>query len=236
MALFLASASVGRWAWDRARDNGADQLIALQAQVGPVADMVPDVGTIVDTHWAADGVQLDVGLNVYADGVTSAANNELTSVSAPFAKAMLGLQTLIYGHGQRTITNVVSASKIVYSGLSAGDHTGLRFTQPLGIAAFMDGIVYDNFLTSASAPFTPDIEGRHVSIAGAGTRLVTAYNSATEIEVDGALMALREGVHFTMPVIMAAADRLLSAGAQIIDAHRSPATNTPMIMRWHLGA
>jgi hypothetical protein len=235
MAVFIAGGAGGRWAFNRGVDNGADQLIAFQAQTGPARTYVPDVGAILERQWTSENAQIDVGLNVFGDGQTFLGNNNLTSASAPFAKAMRGLSFLIFGHGQRTIVSVTDANTLIYSGPSMGDHTGLRFTQPLGLALFEDGIVDGQVLTSALAPFAPRHVGQHVSLANLGTRIITAHNSATEVEVDGLPMIRQDGVFFTLPVIMEAADRLLAAGSQVIDAHRTPETNAPMVMRWHLG-
>jgi hypothetical protein len=240
MAVLLGGGAGVRIAYNQADDNAADRLLALQAQVGRAVTMVGDVGVILQRRIGFELIDIDVGLNIFDDGQTYGedpgppVHRTLTSASAPFMSTMLGLQMTIFGHGLRYIEKVVSATEIWYSGPAIAAATGLRFTQPLGLASFDDGHVDGNVLTSVSGPFVPELVGRNVSIHELGTFAIATYTSPTEIVFKGS-GPLIDGVRFTVPVFMTEEDRLLLAGAQIIDAHRSPPLNTPTTMRWRLG-
>jgi hypothetical protein len=235
MAVLVGNTSGALVAYDQARDNAADRLLGLQAQVGAADVMVPDHGTVLSRKLGSEIIDIDVGLNVFNDGVANGTNT-LTSASGPWTKAMVGLSFTIFGHGQRQIATYVSANEIEFSGPVIAVATGLRFTQPLGLALFEDGAVDGNSLQSASAPFYSQLEGRHVSIVDLGSRMITAYVSPNEVSFDGAAVSPAQADrHFSVPVIMDRADRLLSAGGQIVDAHRTPDTAQAMTMRWRLG-
>lgn len=235
MAVLLGGGAGVRIAYNQADDNAADRLLALQAQVGRAVTMVGDVGTILQRRIGFELIDIDVGLNIFDDGqVYGGVDRRLTSVSAPFTPTMVGLQMTIFGQGRRYIEAYNGPGDIEYSGAVIAATTGLRFTQPLGLASFDDGHVDGNVLTSLSGPFYPELVGRNVSIHELGTFTIATYTSPTEIVFKGS-GPLIDGVRFTVPVFMGEEDRLLIAGAQLVDAHRSPPLNTPTTMRWRLG-
>lgn len=112
MAVFMGGASGARLAFDQADDNSADRLLALWAQEGFADTYVPDHGVILSRRIGHTTVDLDVGLNVHADG-QSYGTNRLTSADAPFSKSMIGLPFTIYGHGQRIVETVTADRKSV---------------------------------------------------------------------------------------------------------------------------
>jgi hypothetical protein len=238
MAVLLGGGAGVRIAYNQADDNAADRLLALQAQVGLAVTMVGDVGVVTQRRIGFELIDIDVGLNIFDDGRTygevAPGPYHLTSVSAPFTPTMVGLQMTIFGHGRRYIERYIGPGDIEYSGPAIAATTGLRFTQPLGLASFDDGHVDGDVLTSLSGPFYPELVGRNVSIHELGTFAITAYTSPTAVVFDGS-GPLIDGVRFTLAVFMAEEDRLLIAGAQVLDAHRSPPLNTPTTMRWRLG-
>jgi hypothetical protein len=222
-------------AWNAGDNSPADRLLSLQAQEGLAGSWLPDSGTVLARVLGLETAQIDVGVNVFGDGVTNGTQT-LTSASAPFAAAMVGLPITVFGHGRRVIETWVSASQVTVSGPAMAAGTGVRFTQPLGISAFLDGVTNGtNDLTSASAPFTAAMVGRRTSIEDLGTREITAFTSATQITVDGSPLPAATGLRFTVPVFVEAADRRLLAGAKVIDSHRSPPANVATVVRWRVG-
>ena len=222
-------------AWNAGDNSPADRLLALQDQEGLISTWTPNAGLVLSRHVGLESVIIDVGVNVFADGVANGTTT-FTSASAPFASAMVGLPITIFGHGRRVIESRVSASQVTVSGPAIPAATGIRFTQPLGISAFLDGVsVGTNALTSASGPFTAAMVGRRVTIDDLGTRLVTVFTSANSVTVDGSPLPAAVGRRFTVPVFAEAAERSLLSGAKVVDSHRSPAANTPTVVRWHVG-
>lgn len=238
MAVLIGGALGARIAYEQADDNSADRLLGLQAQVGIADEWVPNAGVVVARKLGSEIIDIDVGLNVYADGQTfGTGDNRLVSAGAPFTPTMVGLPLTIFGFGDRIVEVYGSATEIEYSGAAIAAGTGRRFTTPLGIAAFDDAVVDGNTITSASAPFYAELVGRNVGIGDLGTRKVTAFTSATEVDFDGAAVTpSMSGARVTVPVFMEEAERNLSAlSGQVLDSHRVPATSSPMIMRWRMG-
>jgi len=238
MAVIVGGTSGAKAAYDRARDNPADRLLALWQQIGDPSTLVPDHGTVLSIRRGSGVVEIEVGLNVFGDGQTyGGVDRRLTSVTAPFTKSMLGLPIKIFGYGSRVVEAVNSTSEIEYSGLAVDAGTGRRFTQPLGRASFFDGqISGGNTLTSASEPFYPDLTGRPVVITDLGVRTMT-YVSATTVTFDGAAVADRIHVHFTVPVILGPEERSMeTAGGQVVDSHRVDEISTPTTILWRFGA
>lgn len=222
-------------AWNQADDCTADRLLGLRAQIGALTDLVPDRGAVTKTKIGNEIIDLDVGVNVFVDGVTDGSNT-LTSASSPFTRAMIGLPITITGHGRRVIEAVIGPGEIEFSGQPIAAATGVRFTQPLGITAFDDGRVDGNTLTSASQPFSPELVGRRLSLHLHGSREVTAYVSASEVTFDGSPLALQDGLRFTLPVVMEQAERSLSTnGGQIVDSRRVPSLTQATVVRWRFG-
>jgi len=247
MAVVFGGSSGARVAWDAGMDSPADRLLALAAQEGSAFTLVPDRGTILARRVAAEVVEIEVGISVFADGVVSGGNT-LTSASAPFEGSMLGMTLLISGFGRRRIIAVASANQVEFDGPSVPNAGGYRFTAPTGTSLFADGQSGSlagtvnvmagapaNKLVSASAPFKAGMVGRRVSIAGIGSRRITAFVSATEVTLDGAAMGPAVNLRFTVPVFVEQAERQIKAGSKVLDSHRTPAMNTPTIVRWRIG-
>lgn len=236
MAVLLGGGSAVRVAYNQKDDNAADRLLALQAQVGLVETFVGDLGTVLRRKIGFEIMDVDVGLNIFDDGQTYGGSDmRLTSASNPFTATMVGLQMTIIGHGQRYIEVYNGPGDIEYGGAVIDADTGLQFTQPLGTASFEDGQVSGNTITSVSAPFYAGLVGRNIHVDGLGSREISAYTSTSEIDFGGSAEPFRDGVLFTIPVILATADRQLIAGSQVIDSHRSPPLIMPTTMRWRLG-
>ena len=236
MAVLLGGGSGVRVAYNQADDNGADRLLALQAQVGLAANMVGDSGAVLERRIASEIIDIDVGLNIFGDGQTyGGSDRRITSVSNPFTPTMVGLPITIFGHGQRVIEVHNGPGDVEYSGLAIAAQTGIRFTQPLGLVSFDDGNVDGNTLTSVSTPFYSQLVGRNVSIHGLGTREIMAYTSPSEIDFGGTPSVVQLGLLFTLPMIVDKQDRSLLSGSQVIDSHRTPPLSTPTTMRWRLG-
>lgn len=222
-------------AWNAGDNSPADRLLALQDQEGLAGTWVPDAGTVLSRQLGLESAIIDVGVNVFADGVANGTTT-FTSASAPFTRAMVGLPITVFGRGRRVIESWVSAGQVLLSGPGLVAGTGIRFTQPLGINAFLDGVTAGtNVLTSASAPFTATMVGRHTTIDDLGTRVVTVFTSTSSVTVDGAPLPAATGRRFTVPVFTEAAERRLLAGAKVIDSHRSPAAALPTLVRWRVG-
>lgn len=235
MAVVIGGNQGLTWCWDAGVNNPADRLLALQRQEGRAETWLPDAGTVLTRRVGMSLVEIDVGINVYADGVANGTNT-LTSASAPWLAAMVGLPFSISGRGQRVIENVVSASQITFSGPVIAAATGLKFTKPVGLNAFLDGVTTGaNTLTSASGPFTAQHVGRRTTIDDLGTRVITVFNSATQVTVDGPVLPAATGRRFTVPVFTETADRRLLSGSKVIDSHRQQALNSPLVVRWRVG-
>lgn len=235
MAVIMGNALGARVAWDQLDDNVADRLLALDAQIGRPETLVPGAGTVLAIAEGQEIVEMDVSLNVLGDGVADGTNH-LTSVSGPWTRAMVGLSLAILGHGQRTITAYHAAGDIEFSGSPIAAATGLRFTWPLGLVAFDDGVLDGLTLTSVSAPFSADLVGGHVNIDGIGIRHIDTYVGDDEVTVDGAPVVYRNRLRFTLPVTASQAEHSLSTtGGQIVDGHRLPALATATTLRWRLG-
>lgn len=231
MAVLIGGATGVRAVYNQADDNAADRILALFDQVGTA--LTPDQGVITRQKIGSEVAEIDVGVNVYADGVTYG-DNRLTSASAPFTPTMVGLTISVSGHGQRVIENHVSAGEVELSGSVMAAATGVQFTTPLGIAGFDCTVSLGTVITCADAPFYAQLVGRNVHIVNVGTRQVAAYTSATEIEVEGPAIADQD-LRVFVPIFMEQAERSLWAGSQIVDSHRLPAMNTATTIRWRLG-
>jgi len=236
MAILIGGGTNALWAWNQADDNGADRILALEKQLGRVSSYIPDTGVVLENKNGAEISQIDVGVNVFADGQTYG-TNRLTSVSNPFTRGMVGLPITISGYGQRVIESFTAAGDITFSGSTIPTGTGRRFTQPLGISGFTDGVISSgNTLQSASSPFYAELVGRNVNIVNVGTREITAYTSASEVDFGGASVGDNTGVNFSIPIFIESREHSLeSAGGQIIDSHRVPASNAATVVRWRIG-
>lgn len=235
MAVLAGGSQGARVAWDQGDDNAADRVLGLQAQIGRVESWTPSQGTVLGLREGSEVVVLDVGVNVYDDGVANGTNT-FTSASAPFEASMVGLAIDIQGLGRRVVTAYTSASEIEVSGPVLAAGTGLRFNTPLGIAQFTDGVTDgSNTLTSASAPFNASHVGTRVGVHAHGSRLVTAFTSATEVELDGDPLPAGSGVYFTVLTDLEPSEQSLSAGGQVVSSHRLPRLAAATVMRWNVG-
>lgn len=235
MAVVIGGNQGLTWGWDAGADNPTDRLLALQRQEGRAETWQPEAGTVLTRRVGISLVEIDVGINVFADGVANGTNT-LTSASAPWLAAMVGLPFTVYGRGRRVIESVVSDSQITFSGPVIASATDLKFTRPVGINAFLDGVtVGTNTITSASAPFTSQHVGRRTTIDDLGTRVITAFTSATEVTVDGPALPAAAGRRFTVTIFTEAADRHMLSGPKVIDSHRQQAINYPLVVRWRIG-
>lgn len=247
MAVVFGGSAGARVAWDAGVDSPADRLLALAAQEGSAYVLFPDRGAILTRRVGLESVEIQVGVSVFTDGVVSGGNT-LTSVSAPFESSMLGMSLVISGFGRRTITSFTSASQVGFSGPAIPNAGGYRFTAPTGTSLFTDGQTGslagtvnvmsgtpDNKLVSASAPFKAGMVGRRVSIATIGSRVITAFVSANEVTIDGPAIPAGVDRPFTVPVFVEQAERQIKAGSKVLDSHRTPAMNTPTIVRWRIG-
>lgn len=231
MAVFIGGATGSRVVHNQADDNAADRILAFRDQVGLV--LTPDQGVILREKIGSQVAEIDVGINVYADGRTYG-TNRLTSVSAPFTPTMVGLTISVSGHGARVIEQVTAANDIEVSGSTMAINVGVRFTAPLGTAAFDCQVSDYTKLTCADAPFYAELVGRNVYLVNVGLREVLSHTSATEIRVEGPAVA-DQILRVMVPVFMERAQRGLWAGPQIVDSHRLPAMNTATTIRWRLG-
>jgi hypothetical protein len=235
MAVLGGGSAGARLAWNQGDDNVADRLLGLEAQVGRVETWVPSSGAVADSKISNEIAQLDVGLNLFEDGVTNGTNT-LTSVSAPFEASMVGLPITIFGQGRRVVASFVSATEITVNGAPIAAAVGLTFTTPIGITQFTDGETYgDQRLTSAAAPFNATHVGTRTSISGIGSRVITTYTSPTEVEVDGVAIPANQGRFFTLLTDSEPREESLTSGGQVVDSHRIPALTSPAIMRWEVG-
>ena len=231
MAVFIGGAAGSRVVYNQADDNAADRILAFRDQVGLV--LTPDHGVILRQRIGSQIAEIDVGINVHADGQTYG-TNRLTSVSSPFTPTMVGLTMTIAGYGQRVIEQVTAANDIEVSGSVMAINVGVRFTTPLGTAAFDCQVSSGNTLTNTDSPFYAELVGRNVYLVNVGLRQVLSHVSADEITVDGATM-VDQILRVMVPVFMERAQRSMWAGSQIVDSHRLPALNTATTIRWQLG-
>jgi hypothetical protein len=231
MAVFIGGAPGSRVAYNQADDNAADRILAFRAQVGLV--LTPDQGVILSEKIGNELAEIDVGISVYADGRTYG-TNRLTSISSPFTPTMVGLSIIVSGHGQRVIELVTAANDIEVSGSVMPINVGLRFTTPLGTAAFDCQVSLSTTLTNTDSPFYPELVGRNVYLVNFGLREVLTYVSADEITIAGPAIA-NQILRVMVPVFMERAERGLWAGSQIVDSHRLPAMNTATTIRWQMG-
>lgn len=223
-------------AWNAGDDCSADRLLSLQSQEGPIDSLVPSSGTVLKRVHGHDLQIIDVGANVFGDGATSGGQS-LTSVSAPFTPAMVGLMIHVIGFGRRVVTSFVGTDHVTVDGPPLPVGTGRQFTLPLGVASFVDGqTTGGNTLLSASSPFTVSLVGTRISIADVGTRVVTAVPGPGELDFDGPPVPDDTGRRFNIIVSTTPEDSmLLTAGGKVIDSHRSPASSSPLLVRWRLG-
>jgi hypothetical protein len=236
MAVIAGGGSGVIVARDQISDNKSDRLLALQAQEGKFDDWASSHGSIVSRRTGSEFSQIDYGLSTYEDGVTNGTNT-LTSASGPFEPGMVGLRVIIQNQGYRFIETYTSANEITFSGGVIAAATGVRFTTPVSIAQFTDGVSYGtNVLTSASGPFTADMVGRKTSISAVGTREIVTYTSPTEIEVDGPAFGPAPGHYFTVAIDIPPTDvEMISGAGKTVDAHRTPRLTSPTLLRWVVG-
>lgn len=247
MAVVCGGPQGATLAWNAADDAVADRLLALQDQEGLSETWTVDAGVILERRISHEINEIDVGVNVYGDGVTNGTNT-FTSATGPFLPSMLGLTIYIQGHGTRVITQVTSANSIEFSGNAIAADTGIVFSTTLGQALFEDGEtgslagtatvfsgVPDNILYSPSAPFDAQLLGRRVVLRDFGSREVTAVNSANEIEFDGAPVAAGDQRVFTLPVVLEEDEHQLLAGGKVIASQRRPDVVAATIVRWAVG-
>lgn len=236
MSVITGGAAGSLWAWDAADDNVADRLATLVSDAGLPGTWAPDTGALLAVRGGHEVAELDVGINVVTDGVTNGTNT-LTSASGLFESSMVGLSVLITGHGTRVVTAYNSATSINFSGPVIAADTGLTVKLPVGISVFDDGVTDGtNTLTSAAAPFNASHVGTTVSISDVGVREITAFNSASSVELDGAVVPAQEGRAFTLLTDIEPGDLgLETAGGQVIDSHRHPRLNVASVMRWRVG-
>jgi hypothetical protein len=233
MAVIFGGANGARVAWDAAADSAADRLLALQAQEGTVYAFTTSRGSVINRRVGADYAEINVGINVFSDGVVSSGNT-LSSASAPFLRSMLGMQVELADRGRRRITTVTTASQVTFDG-PATTNGSIHFTLPTGYSAFNDGVVSGNQLSSASAPFSASMVGRDLVIRGTGTRTITGFTSTSVITFDGAPVPDATQRIFNLPVFTAQREHAILAVGKVVDSHRVPALNTPTVVRWRIG-
>ena len=236
MAVIAGGGSGVIVARDQISDNKSDRLLALQAQEGKFDDWVSSHGSVVSRRLGAEMSQIDYGLSTSEDGVTNGTNT-LTSASGPFEAGMIGLRIYIQNQGYRFIETFTGANQISFSGAVIAAATGVRFTTPVSIAQFTDGVSYGtNVLTSTSGPFTADMVGRKTSISGVGTRKIVTFTNANEIEVDGPVFGAAVGHYFTVAIDIPPTDvEMVSGAGKTVDAHRTPRLTSPTLLRWVVG-